>query len=541
MDHSRSGGYRSRYVAVETRKLARDFWPHFNRGVAVVIVVTQILILFAIAALLYFIGFFESNPLAFASTLVAQTILGVVASAILYKFVARPIKDLLAAIIHVSGEPTATTPPNPNDKRFEKSGFKDVLQTVYQLASNEPTTDTKSTLIASGPATAASPVVALSAPTTPNTLIENALNETKCGFVVMNHERKITFANKAAPINVDQNGVSSLSLLFNGQDTLDAWLNECEKTAVHAEHTWTRIANKLPEEDNRRFFDVIASYDKSAESEVVLTLVDRTEVYIVGEEELDFIAFAAHELRGPITVIRGYLDVLEDELKDVLKDDQHELFRRLTVSANRLSGYINNILNTSRYDRRHLKMHLSETSVAEVYETIRDDMDLRASAQGRLLAVAIPTDLPKIAGDPASLSEVFGNLIDNAIKYSNEGGAINVTAAMKGDLVEVCVQDHGIGMPGNVVSNLFQKFYRSHRSRETVAGTGIGLYISKAIVESHGGTISVRSEEGQGSTFIVSLPTFQSVAAKIKAGDNSNEELIDQKNGWIKNHSMYRG
>jgi signal transduction histidine kinase len=521
-------------------KMAKDFWPKFSRGAAILIIFLQILILVAVAALLYFMGFFYSNPLAFASTLVAQTILGVVASAIIYKFVARPIKDLLAAIIHVGGEPTTTTPPNPNDKRFEKNGFKNVLQTIYQLAANDTTpavVETADTRVASTPAVVAS----VPAPTTsPSALIEKALNETICGFVVMNHEREITYSNKAAPIQINQDGVSSLTLLFNGEDTLENWLTEVEANAVHAEKTWARIPDKLPDEENRRFFDVIASYDKGAESEVVLTLIDRTNLYNVGEQELDFIAFAAHELRGPITVIRGYLDVLEDELKDVLKEDQEELFRRLTVSANRLSGYINNILNTSRYDRRHLKMHLAETSVMDVYDTIRDDMQMRASAQNRMLAVNIPDGLPTIAADTASLSEVFGNLIDNAIKYSNEGGAINVSASVKGDLVEILIEDHGIGMPGNVVSNLFQKFYRSHRSRETVAGTGIGLYISKAIVESHGGNISVRSEEGKGSTFIVSLPTFTSVADKLKAGDN-NEQLIEKNDGWIKNHSMYRG
>jgi signal transduction histidine kinase len=524
-------------VKNEPQKLAKDFWPHFNRGIALLIVVIQLLILAALAALLYFVGFFNDNPLAFAGTLVAQTILGVIASAIVYRFVARPVKDLLAAIIHVSGEPTATTPPNPNDERFARSGFKQVLQTIYELASS----DTPVKPIASA-ASASTVIAAAPQPvTSPGQLIETALNETVCGFVVMNHERKITFSNKAAPVNIDQNGVASLGLLFNGTDTLDAWLDECDKTAVHAEHTWSRVPDRLPDDENRRFFDVIASYDKGAESEVVITLVDRTSQYNIGEQELDFIAFAAHELRGPITVIRGYLDVLEDELKDVLKDDQEELFRRLTVSANRLSGYINNILNTSRYDRRHLKMHLEETSVASVYDTIKDDMQLRANAQNRLLSVTIPEGLPAIAADTASLSEVFGNLIDNAIKYSNEGGTINFSAGVKGDLVEISVEDHGIGMPGNVVSNLFQKFYRSHRSRETVAGTGIGLYISKAIVESHGGTISVRSEEGKGSTFIVSLPTFASVADKLKAGDNSNEGLIEQNAGWIKNHSMYRG
>jgi two-component system phosphate regulon sensor histidine kinase PhoR/two-component system sensor histidine kinase VicK len=240
-------------------------------------------------------------------------------------------------------------------------------------------------------------------------------------------------------------------------------------------------------------------------------------------------------------VIRGYIDVLSDELSTVLQEDQKELFRRLAVSANRLSGYINNILNTSRYDRRHLRMHLAETTVNAVYDTIRDDMSLRASSQGRSLAVTIPDGLPTIAADTASLGEVFGNLIDNAIKYSNEGGIINVSAASKGDYVEWIVEDHGIGMPSSVVSNLFQKFYRSHRSRETVAGTGIGLYISKAIVESHGGSISVRSEDGHGSTFTVSLPTYKTVADKLKAGNNGNETLISSEGSWIKNHNMYRG
>lgn len=519
-------------MAIEKPRLVKDFWPSFNRGIAMVIILLQLVIIIAIAALLYFMGFFDNNPLAFASTLVAQTILGVIASAIIYKMVARPIKDLLAALTHVAGEPTSTTPPNPNDTRFEKNGFKAVLQTIYQLASD----DSGDKPAATTPTTTSSPALA-----SPSELITTALNETTCGFVIMNHERTITFANKAAPIKVDQQGKTSLQLIFNGEDTLDAWLAECDASAVHAEKTWTRISNHLPDEEERRFFDVIASYNKGAPSEVVITLIDRTEQYNAGEQALDFIAFAAHELRGPITVIRGYLDVLEEELGDVLKDDQHELFRRLTVSANRLSGYINNILNTSRYDRRHLKMHLAEGSVASVYDMIRDDMQLRASSQNRILTVTIPDGLPNIAADPNSLSEVFGNLIDNAIKYSNEGGAINVTAAVKGDFVDVSIEDHGIGMPGNVVSNLFQKFYRSHRSRETVAGTGIGLYISKAIVESHGGTISVRSEEGKGSTFIVSLPTFQSVADKLKAGNNSNEELIEEGSGWIKNHSMYRG
>jgi signal transduction histidine kinase len=132
--------------------------------------------------------------------------------------------------------------------------------------------------------------------------------------------------------------------------------------------------------------------------------------------------------------------------------------------------------------------------------------------------------------------------VDNAIKYSNEGGIIKVSAKVAGDSIEVAVTDNGIGMPDGVVHNLFHKFYRSHRSREQVAGSGIGLYISKAIVESHGGTISVRSSENKGSTFTFSLPLYSTVEQKLKESDNgNNEKVIKTKSHWITNHNMYRG
>ena len=268
-------------------------------------------------------------------------------------------------------------------------------------------------------------------------------------------------------------------------------------------------------------------------------LHDRTTLYQPEDDDLDFIAFAAHELRGPITVIRGYLDVLTEEVGPALAGDQQELLGRLVVSANRLSGYVNNILNASKFDRRHLRVHLAEESVSSIYNIIRDDMQLRATTQGRQLTVDIPTTLPTIAADRSSLSEVLSNIIDNALKYSNEGGEVYVSAVQDGAFVAIKVQDHGIGIPANVMGNLFHKFYRSHRSRETVAGTGIGLYISKAIVESHGGQIGVVSREGEGSTFTITIPTYASVADKIT--DGSNSQLITSGGGWIKNHTMYKG
>ena len=445
--------------------------------------------------------------------------------------ISHPLKTLLSALIHVSGEPSPTPPPNPNESQYSKNGFGEALKMIYSLASKTP--ENSSEVIdgthithsnSSGP-------VDLFA----------ALDVIQHGLVIFDEHRNIIYANNRAPVTTNPDGSRSLKLLFNGSDNLDAWLDEAVDSAVRTEHAWLRIPDRVAGEEDQHIYDVLVSYEKGAKHETVVSLIDRTDQYHYDEDDLNFIAFAAHELRGPITVIRGYLDVLEQELSDQFKDDQEELFRRLVVSSNRLSGYINNILNTSRYDRRHLKVDLIEDTVANVYETIADDMSLRASSQHRLLSIQIPKDLPTIAADRASLSEVFGNLIDNAIKYSNEGGAINMFALAKGEYVEISVQDNGIGMPPNVVSNLFQKFYRSHRSRETVAGTGIGLYISKAIIESHGGTIGVRSTEGEGSIFTVSIPTYASVAEKLRSSKNSNEKLISHGSGWIKNHSLYRG
>ena len=134
--------------------------------------------------------------------------------------------------------------------------------------------------------------------------------------------------------------------------------------------------------------------------------------------------------------------------------------------------------------------------------------------------------------------KVLTNLIDNAIKYSNDGGLVKITTERVGNFVNIKVQDWGIGIPLNVMPNLFQKFYRSHRSRETVAGTGIGLYLSKAIATKMGGEISVESTEGEGSIFTFSIPIYKAVANQLQ---NKDMNIIGQSSGgWIRNHGKVK-
>lgn len=516
-------------MAVDTSKnehpvMIRDYWPRFRKHALFITVLMQLAVTLATGCALLVTGVTEPTP-AFWVTMVAIFATAMGMNILLANQILAPLKDIMSALTHISGEPSLTTPPNPNARHFERDGFKPVLQLVYELASDsEKEKPIKNDMTAE--------IVKL----------DKALDNTAAGFIILDAKQHIQYANSKAPVHKNPEGDTVIDLVFDDAPTLTEWLKDCEEHAVHAERTWERVANKITGEEDRKIYDITASYQKGSEAEVVMTLFERTNVYQPEDDDLDFIAFAAHELRGPITVIRGYLDVLSDELETQLDEDQMELMKRLVVSANRLSSYVNNILNASRYDRRHLKVHLREDSIAEIYDTISDDMKLRAVSQNRMLSVEFPPDLPTVAADRASISEVLSNLIDNAIKYSNEGGMVAVTAKAENDFVKISVEDHGIGMPGSVISNLFHKFYRSHRSRETVAGTGIGLYISKAIVESHGGKIEVRSTEGEGSTFDFSLPVYSTVAEKLGANNNSNEGFIEHdEGGWIKNHAMYRG
>ena len=499
----------------------REFKERYSASSISLIVILAIsagIVQTILASFLYQAGLGDAPQVMITFIVIAS--FNVLASLAIFRLLKRPLYEILAALSHKTGELTATTPSNPNTEYNERTGLKHILQAIYD---SQSTSD------------------AVSDEPDRRPTFDAMLNNTSCGIIIYDQQGKIIGANRAAPIAHTQEGEPFLALNFVGESDIATWTADFTDRVIRTEKRWQRVGTDTRYVKKSRFYDVIASYERGAHAEVVVVLIDQSDRYLPEEEDLNFIAFAAHELRGPITVIRGYLDVFKQELSSRLIDDEPELLNRLLVSSSRLSGYIGNILNVANYDRHHLQIHLLEDTMSAIYNTIADDMTLRAQTHHRLLTVSIPESLPTIAADRGSISEVLGNLIDNAIKYSSEGGVIEVSAAAKGDFVEVSVKDNGIGMPANVVGNLFHKFYRSHRSRETIAGTGIGLYISKAFVESHGGSIAVVSRENEGSTFTFTLPVYSTVSDKLLEDGQLNQGLIRKSGGWIKNHAMYRG
>ncbi len=376
------------------------------------------------------------------------------------------------------------------------------------------------------------------------------LEDLPIGCLVFNKSIELVRANKRAYelLGFNESTPTSTQLLEilkelkSGSQSVNFvdWIHQSKTHKIQALKRWPMV--QFTNGDYTSACDVLVNYNKndSNDYEFVILLVDRTEEYERQEKQMEFISLAAHELRGPVTVMRGLIDILEGETKTQLSDEHKKLLTRMGVSARQLAGYIDNILSVSRIDREDFEVKPSEVSWQELVTRASEELAIRAKAHNKKLQIQMSKDLPAVAVDSSIVLHVINNLIDNAIKYSPENGDITIASKLKEDMIETTIQDSGIGIPANVVDGLFTKFYRSHKSKNAVNGTGLGLYLCKAIVEAHGGNIWVRSTEGAGTTFGFTLPTYESVAQQLKEGDNTEDGIIRGSHGWIKNHALYR-
>ncbi|MBI3983887.1 PAS domain S-box protein [Candidatus Microgenomates bacterium] len=378
--------------------------------------------------------------------------------------------------------------------------------------------------------------------------LKNVINSINDGVVALDKDARVVLFNKAAgtisgysieeaagqPVSV------VLPLLRGDALVLNDWLGQLEGADLQSQQ-WENVRLKT-KSGQIKSVDVEVLY-QGADPNGIRTLVtfhDRTEAQEVEDMKVDFVALAAHELRTPITVIRGYLEILENELAATVSPEHKEIMRKLNVSASQLSGFINNILHVSRIEHGNLNLKLEPINWIDFMRAACKELANKAAVQGKQLLVQLPENLPEVAVDRMSIVEVINNLVDNAIKYSNQGTKITVTVSLNDNMVETRVADQGVGIPENAIDKLFTKFYRSHRTRTSHRGTGLGLYMSKAIVEAHGGSIWVESKAGEGSTFGFLLPIYDKLNPGHVALERNNK-IIRGIHGWIKNHSLYRG
>ena len=220
----------------------------------------------------------------------------------------------------------------------------------------------------------------------------------------------------------------------------------------------------------------------------------------------DFVATVSHELRTPLTSMMGFLEMLREGEAGPLTDQQERFLAIVYRSSERLQRLVGDLLFVARLDASGLQLQFGDVSVDEiVHDSVEASSALARSRELELSAEL--DDVPQLHGDRERLSQLVSNLISNAIKFTPAGGRVTARTFVDDVYAVIEVEDTGIGIPVGEQERLFQRFFRSSTATgQAIPGTGLGLVISKAIAEAHGGGVSVRSRVGEGTSFRVRLP-----------------------------------
>ena len=235
---------------------------------------------------------------------------------------------------------------------------------------------------------------------------------------------------------------------------------------------------------------------------------------------------ASHELKTPLTSIMGYVERLlsEQESMGTLNEHQRLYLEVVHSSSERLELLIDDLLDISRIESAEMSLNIEDFKIGPALEDVAKSMATQIQAKEMVVEVHSASAL-RVRADKGRFAQVMGNLVSNACKYSAQGSVTKVTAFHASRFVQINVSDTGIGMSEDEQAKLFTKFFRAdNSSTRDVPGTGLGLFICKYLVESHGGEIWVESQIGKGSTFSMTLPA---AAPKTSQGnpDISDDEV----------------
>ena len=223
-------------------------------------------------------------------------------------------------------------------------------------------------------------------------------------------------------------------------------------------------------------------------------------------EKSEFMSFASHEIRNPLTAMRGYASMIAAGEFGEVKPEVKKAAQRIMITGQDVVSLIAQFLDKSKMELGELKYEKIPFDVNEAIREVAEGFQLSAQDKGLQLKVQTGSQRLVVEGDAGRIKSVIGNLIDNAIKYTKQG-SVAISTERHGEAVRIVLEDTGDGIPDYVKPHLFKKFTRADARKRNLAGTGLGLYLAKQFVEAHDGRIWLESEgEGKGTTFIIELP-----------------------------------
>ena len=263
---------------------------------------------------------------------------------------------------------------------------------------------------------------------------------------------------------------------------------------------------------DQRIFNALCT--PLADGGCVVVLHDVTHFKQLEKVKNEFIATASHDLRNPITSIKGYSVLIQSA--GPLSEMQTDFAKRIQRAAEHMTELVENMLDLAKMDLNAKSAH-TDMDISSLVWEIADEFQPQADTKRQLLSLGETVSNARVQADPLQLRQVFRNLIGNAIKYTPEGGTIVVSLEKDAEIVKVKVQDTGFGIPAADLPNIFNRFYRvRNNGHDEIEGNGLGLAIVKSIAEGHGGDVSVASEKGKGTCFTFSLPLVQPVSVTME-------------------------
>lgn len=221
----------------------------------------------------------------------------------------------------------------------------------------------------------------------------------------------------------------------------------------------------------------------------------------------EFVSIASHQLKTPLSKISWSTELLLSKHGEGLTDDQRRIIDRIGKAGSSMNRLVKDLLDVARIDQGSLFLARDQVNIPELIQDVISNNELLVSSYNSNIHLKLSDNIPDIEGDKKRLFVVLDNLISNAVKYSQERGQIEINVEVEKTNITVCVKDNGIGIPEDQQGYIFEKFFRgSNTSKLDTSGTGLGLYISKKVIDQSGGKMWFKSIEKVGSLFCFSLP-----------------------------------
>ncbi len=319
------------------------------------------------------------------------------------------------------------------------------------------------------------------------------------GILVIDGDSRITLMNRAAETILKISRDKSVGRTFV-EAVRDYKMDEILQRCLRAREQQTGTVEINPE---KQFLGVVATPLEEG-SGCLLLLRDLTELRRLETIRQDFVSNISHELRTPVASVKALAETLQEGAIDdpsVAKD----FLSKINTEVDRLTQMVQELGELSRIESGKSSIQMEPLDIAEAIDKAARRLKAQADRAGLNLDINIPPHIPQALGDRDRVEQVLVNLIHNAIKFTNTGGRINISAEADGDKLRISVADTGVGIPADDLPRIFERFYKADKARSG-SGTGLGLAIAKHIIEAHSGEIWADSVEGKGATFSFTLP-----------------------------------